>query len=366
MRAADHVLDAGGQLLESEPGGALRVVARLLGVEIGADELAPDDPLIGHLADRRLARGGQEGVGNREPVRGDRRVHRGLAELHLRHGAAVQLVLAGHRDARAAHRLPVGQHQVVGDVAPDIVVVERAHAGGQAGGRIEQDGQGLVPRGAVADRGVLDAADRDARGARDAIRILRHLEREQRRVAQQLALRRGQPQARHGVRGRVGLAALLGAPVAVDAGHVAGLRGDDLAEREGARGRVLVVAHPVGPGGARGHVGDRDQRRVVGEAHLAAGDGGLLGLPLPDGRLVGEGLDRGQGVGAALGRDRLGHEVPAPGLHGSAGPHHHRDGQRNGEHHCGALHGFSLPRSMVAAQYPAARGTVKPERAVLG
>ena len=343
------------------PGAALRVVARLLGVEIDADELAPEDPLIRHLADRRLARGGQEGVGDREPARGDRGVHGRLGDLHLGHGAAVQLVLAGHRDARAAHRLPVGQHDLVGDVAPDVVVVERAHAGGQAGGRIEQDGQGLLPR-AIVHRGMADPADRDARGGGDPVRVLRHLEREQGRLAEQLALRGGQPQARHRVRGRVGLPALLGAAVAVDARHVAGLRGHDLAVGEGARGGIVVVAHPVVPGRAGGHVGDRDQRRVVAVAHLAARGGGLLGIPLPDGRLVGDGLDRGQRVRAALGRDRPGHEVPASRLHGSAGHDHDRDGQRNGERHCGALHGFS-PREKLwmAAQYPGARGTVKPE-----
>ena len=299
-------------------------------------------------ARRAVAR---KGAGIAKPVRRDGRVHGDVAELHVHHGAAVQLVLAGRRDAGRPHRLPVGQHQVPGHVAPDVVVVERAHAGGQPGGRVEEDGEGVAAH-PVVHRGMGDAADRHARRAGDAVRALRHVEREQGRGGEQLALDGGEPEARHRVRRRVRLAALLGAAVAVDAGHVAGLGRHDLGEREGARGRVLEVAHPVHPRGARGHVGDRDHRRVAGQAHLAAGLGGLLGLPLPHGRLVGDGLDGGERVGAALGRDGAGHEVLASGLHGRAGRDHQRDGQRHREHHREALHGFSLPGSVGGGTVP--------------
>ena len=44
---------------------------------------------------------------------------------------------------------------------------------------------------------------------------------------------------------------------------------------------------------------------LVGEARLAAGHVGLLGLPLLGGAFVGDGLDSGQALGAAHGADGL-------------------------------------------------------------
>jgi len=53
------------------------------------------------------------------------------------------------------------------------------------------------------------------------------------------------------------------------------------------------------------HVSDAFDLRLVGEAHLAAGHVGLLGLPLLLVALVRDGADVGDRLGAAQGRDRL-------------------------------------------------------------
>src|SRR5215813_205351 len=55
--------------------------------------------------------------------------------------------LVRHLDA--VDGAPVRQDQVVGGVAPDVVVIERANAGGQARGRVEHDGEGLITRAIV-------------------------------------------------------------------------------------------------------------------------------------------------------------------------------------------------------------------------
>src|SRR5436309_14647168 len=81
VRAADDVLDAGRQLHEPEPGRRPRVVARHVGVEIGADELAPDHLLILHGAGRGLRGARPERVGNGEPIGGDGRVDLALGDL---------------------------------------------------------------------------------------------------------------------------------------------------------------------------------------------------------------------------------------------------------------------------------------------
>jgi hypothetical protein len=70
------------------------------------------------------------------------------------------------------------------------------------------------------------------------------------------------------------------APVAVDAQHVAGLGRHDLAEGERARRRVGEVANPVDSRRARRHIDEAFEARLVGEAHIAAGNVRLLGLPV--------------------------------------------------------------------------------------
>ncbi len=349
MRAAHHVLDPGAQLLEPQAGGRAPVEARRLRVEVGADELSPQHPLVGDVAGGGCGRPLPERGGNLQPIRGHRAVDGRLGHAGLDHGAPVQLVLHGARDLHALDDLPVAQHRVVGDVAPDVVVVERADPRGQPGGGVERHQELLLLAHPVRDGGMADAPHRDGRRTGHPVGVLRHLQQQERRGAQQLALGGGQPQPRHAVGGRVRLPALLVAPGAVDACHVAGLRGDDLAVGVRPRRRVLELAHPVQAAGARADVGDHLQRGLVGELHLAAGDRGLLGLPVPHGGLLRDGPDGREGLGTALGLEAARHQVLASARHGhrGAGRHDQRDDQGKSNHRCGALHGDPLRRVIV-------------------
>ncbi len=320
VRAADHVLDAGRPLLEPKPGRRSRVVARRVRVEIGADELAPDHPLIRHGTGRGLRRPRLERGGNREPLGGDRRVDLAVGDLDVDDGTAVQLVLPARRHAQAVHRLPVGEHEIVGHVAPDVVVVERADPGRQPRRRIEQDGQRLITR-PIVDGGIGDSPDRHGAGGRDAVGVLQHLEGQQRRSAPELALRRGQPQPRHRMGRRIRVQALLGTPVAIDAGDVARIGCHDLAEGERARRRIREVAHPVDARRVRTDVAGQLERRLAGKAHLAARSHRLLGLPLANRPLHRERLDTGEGLSSPHRLDGPSHELLALGLHRRARRH---------------------------------------------
>src|SRR2546428_9734021 len=68
----------------------------------------------------------------------------------------VELGLAMHRDLDAAGIAPVRVHRVVIDVAPDVVVVERAHARGQAGLRSEEHTSELQSRSDLVCRLLLE------------------------------------------------------------------------------------------------------------------------------------------------------------------------------------------------------------------
>ena len=333
MGAADHVLDTGRQLHEPQPRRGSRIVARHVGVEVGADELSPDDPLIRHGAGRGPRRPRLELDGNREPLSRDARVDLAVRDLDLRDRAAVQLVRPGRGDAH---------------VAPDVVIVERANARRQPRPPIEHDRERLIAR-AVVDGGIGDAADRDLTGVREALGVPEHLEEQQGRATSQLTLGGGEAQPRHRVSGRLRLETLLGASVAVDAGHVAGLGRDDLAEGERARRGIRELAHPIDPRDAAADVGDRLERRLACKAHLAAGDHRLLGLPLAHRRLHRERPDAGQCVGPSHRVDGSAHEVLAPLLHRRARHHAERDD----EHEHRALHGSSRPPKVdPPAQYP--------------
>src|SRR5215213_11095138 len=100
------------------------------------------------------------------------------------------------------------------------------------------------------------------------------------------------------MRRRVRLHALRIAAVAVDADDVAGVGRDDLAEGEGARRRVGEILHPVRARGAPLDVDDTVDAGLIREAHLAAGQVRLLGVPLLYGAFVGDGAKVGNGLGA--------------------------------------------------------------------
>ena len=73
-------------------------------------------------------------------------------------------------------------------------------------------------------------------------------------------------------------------------------------------------------------------------------------------------MTRGEGVGAALGGDGPGHEVAASGLHGGAGGTTTIETASDTASIIENRFMGSPSREVwVAAQYPGARGTVKPE-----
>ena len=147
--------------------------------------------MIRHVAAGGLRRGGAQLGRHLELLRVDRRVGLEVGELHLLHHAPVQLVLAVHRHFDAIEVAPVGEDLVVRDVAPDVVVVERADADRQAGFGVERDREG-----AVADGGIRHVGDFHVEGGTHLRGIGPHRQQEAAyRAAQSFALGGGEPQA---------------------------------------------------------------------------------------------------------------------------------------------------------------------------
>ena len=128
VRAADDVEHAGRELVQAQALHCPRVEARVVGIHVGADELAPDHPLVGQVAGRGLGGVGAQLARHGELARIDRGIRLEIGELDFLDHPAVQLVLAVHRNTHTVEVAPVRVHDVVVHVAPDIVVVKRAHA----------------------------------------------------------------------------------------------------------------------------------------------------------------------------------------------------------------------------------------------
>ena len=160
---------ARSELDEAQALRGARIEAGVVRVHIRADELPADDPLIRHVAARGLRRVGAQRRRHFELAGLDRRVRLEIGELRLLHQAAVELVFAVHRHAHAAEVAPIRVHDVVVHIAPDVVVVERAHARRQAALRIEGDDERPVSH-----RRVGDAADHQVRGRPHLVGIVAH------------------------------------------------------------------------------------------------------------------------------------------------------------------------------------------------
>jgi hypothetical protein len=297
VRAAGDVERARRDLLQAQTLRALGVVAHVVRIHVGADELAAEHPLVGHVAGGRLGRVRQHRSRNRQARLVDRLVEAHAGELGFLHHAPVELVFAAHRHLDLVDLLPLRVDVVVRDVAPDVVVVERAHALRKPGLRVEGDDQALVGH-----RREAAPLDHDIRRRLDRFGVRLHGRDEAaRRAAHPLAQRGGEPVARHRVRRRIGLHAFGVAAVAVDADHVARVGLDDLAIGEGARRGVGEVLRVVVAAGARGAVDDGVELGLRGEAGLAARHVGLLGLPEFHRAAARGGLDRRERLGAPHG-----------------------------------------------------------------
>ena len=184
VRPADHLRHAGSQLRKPQTGGGIGIEVHRVRVEIGADELPPDDPLVGHLARRGPGCPGAQLGGHLELRRRDGSVEARLVVLDAHDFAAVQLVALPVRDFDARDVAPVREDEIVGRVALDVVGVARADASGEPRLGIESNrevgasGAIVERRSARIDRGVFP----DGTGSR------LHLQDEARRAAQQLAL----------------------------------------------------------------------------------------------------------------------------------------------------------------------------------
>ena len=108
-----------------------RVVAGVVRIQVHADELAAQHPLVGHVAHRRLRRGAHSaGIAG---ARVDGRVDLHVGEIRVGDRAAVHLGLARHRESSRRRHRASWRTRRRSYVAPDVVVVERAHARRQAG-----------------------------------------------------------------------------------------------------------------------------------------------------------------------------------------------------------------------------------------
>ena len=279
VRAANDVLHAGRELLHAQRLGDLRVKARMIRIKIGADELPADHPLIRNIAHGGPGCGGAQVRGHRHAGGINHGIGRDLRNTHVSDRTAIQFIALAHRHAHAAYGLPLGQHQIVIDITPDIVEIERAHACRQSRGRIEQHDK-IVRAGVIRQRRMRYTADLDAAPTSDTARIVAHLQQQRRRGTAQFALRGRQPQTRHGMHRRIVREAFARAAIGIDADHGAGIRCNHLGIGERARRGISEFFHPID---AR-HMIDKIERGVERclrrEARFATRNMRLLRLPL--------------------------------------------------------------------------------------
>ena len=296
MRAADHVLHARRELLQPQAAArGARVIAQVLGIEVSADELAAQHPLVRHAAGCRPGCVGAKCRRYLEPRAIDRLVDARIGVGDLGYRAAVQLVFAVERNlAGAADVAPVAIDEVVIDVAPHVVVIERAHACRQTRLRIECDDVVFIR-----NRRIRAAGDHEIGRGLHPIRIAAHREHQAvDRAAALLALRGSEPQARHRVRRRIHLQVLRIACRRVDADHITRVRREDLAELVSAWRRVGEFLLPVGSADTARPVHGGFEAGFIGKAHFPARYVRLLGFPLLHAALGRHGFDAGPCVAA--------------------------------------------------------------------